>query len=121
SSVSGRSSSRSSGAKYPSSARLRGTGIWINWMGRLKQELDVGRHVIGELDQNRPECLEHLLLVLPIGIGFIQLQPGEDRGGDVERDGKLIVRNHCREPIDLALHRVIIDRVERAVQVLLHE
>src|SRR5215471_10618842 len=23
------------GAKYPSSARLRGTGIWINWMGRL--------------------------------------------------------------------------------------
>ena len=87
----------------------------------MKQELDIGRHVVAELDQDLAETGEHLVLVAPIGVALVALQPREHRGGDVELDGELIVRDGGGELVDLAAQRGVEDRIDRLVQVFLQE
>lgn len=90
-------------------------------VAEVKQQLDVCRYVIGEPNQNRCECFDHLLLVAPVGIRLVALQPREHGGSDVELDGELIVRNGLREPIDLTAQRLVINRINRTMQVVLQE
>ena len=61
------------------------------------------------------------LLVPAVGVGLVPLQPCEHGGGDIELDRKLVVRDGFDELVDLAPHGIVIDRVERPMQVVLQK
>ena len=71
----------------------------------VKHQLDIGRHLLGEIDEDTREARQHLVAILAIGVRLIALQPREHRGGNVELDRDLIVRQGRRDLVDLALER----------------
>ena len=84
-------------------------------------QLDVGRHVLGQVGEDRGEARQHLGAVLAVGVRLVALQAREHRGGDVELDRDFAMRQRRRDLVDLALERFVVDRIERLMQVVLQE
>ena len=59
--------------------------------------------------------------VLAVSIRLAALQPREYGRGHVKLDGNLVVRKRSRNLVDLTLERLVIDRIERLMQVVLEK
>ncbi len=59
--------------------------------------------------------------VFAISVGLAALQAGEHGRGHIELDGDLVVRQRRGDLVDLALERVVVDRIERLMQIVLQE
>ena len=55
-------------------------------------------------------------LVRAIARRLVALEPGEHRRRHVELDRQLVVRDRGGDLVDLALDRLVVDRVDRRVQ-----
>ncbi len=80
------------------------------------EQIDIGRHAIAEFDQDSGEGVLHLGLAAAVARRLVALEPREHRGGDVELDRQLIMRDGSGDLVDLALERVVVDRIERRMQ-----
>ena len=49
-------------------------------VAEVKQQLDIGRNMIGKLAEGRAERVEHFALVPAVGVGLVPLQPCEHGG-----------------------------------------
>ncbi len=78
------------------------------------EQIDVGRHAVAEIDQDIGESLLHLRFGAAVARRLVAFEPREHRGGDVELDRQFVVRDGGRDLVDLALERVVIERVDRA-------
>jgi hypothetical protein len=80
------------------------------------EQVDVARHPIAKVDKDIGEGVLHVRLGPPVARGFVAFEPREHRGGDVELDGELIMRDGGGDLVDLALERVVVDRVDPGVE-----
>ena len=87
-------------------------------VAEVEQQIDVRRHPVAEIEQDVAERLLHLFLAAPVAARLIALEAREHRGRDVELDRNLVVRQRGRDLVDLALDRLVVDRVDRRVQLV---
>ena len=90
-------------------------------VAEMKQQLDVGGHVVGEVDQDAREGLLRFVLAAAVARPVVAFEPREHRRRDVELDRDLIVRQARRDLVDLALERLVVDGIERRMQVVLQK
>ena len=93
------------------------TWRWFEFaVAEVIQEVDVGRHAVAEVDQDVAERLLHRGLAGAVARRLVALEPGEHRRGHVELDRELVMRDGGGDLVDLALHRVVVEGIERGVQ-----
>ena len=80
------------------------------------EQIDIGRHAVAEIDQDIGERLLHLRLAAAVARRLVAFEPGEHGGGDVELDRQFVVRDGGGDLVDLALERVVVERVDRRMQ-----
>ena len=87
-------------------------------VAEMEQQIDVRRHPVAEIEQDVAECLLRLLFGAPVAARLVALEAGEHSGRDVELDRNLVVRQRGCDLVDLALDRLVVDRVDRRVQLV---
>jgi len=83
--------------------------------------VDVGGHVVAEIDQEPGERRLHFGLGLAVARRFVALEPREYRRGDIELNGGLIVRQARGDLVDLAANRGVVDRIGCGMQRVVEE
>ena len=87
----------------------------------VEQDIDVGRHMVGEPQNDLREGVLHLRLGGAVGARLVALEPREHGRGDVELDGDVVVRQRGGDLVDLAQHGVVVNGIDRALQAFLDE
>ena len=80
------------------------------------EEIDIGRHAVAEVDQDSGEGVLHLGLAAAVARRLVALEPREHRRGNVELDRQFVVRDGRGDLVDLALERLVVERVDRRMQ-----
>src|SRR6476660_2182712 len=77
--------------------------------------------MICKAGQDAGERGHHLSACVAISIGLAALEPREYCRRHIELDGDLVVWQRRRDFVDLTLKRLVIDWIERLMQIVLQE